>query len=834
MADQRNDEDGHHSQNEDEEPLFAEDSMDISDQIGRALEKYTSILLKRLNATLEGAVNDHIAQMIKEEVAINVQPVFEKGDAKDKGKKIEDEIEVEVTGERIYKKKFTFRDFEVCHPPEYHGDRDPIVCTRWISEIEGVFRTSQCPSHLKVIFAVGMLRNSGKRWWDGLLAIKKGALDDVEWPEFKEMFFKEFRSEAEVTKLRSEFLNDCQGSMSVNEFRAQFLDKAQFCPKFLENDQLLKEQFYLKLKKSLREKISLRQMESFSMLADVARDHEIEMARVDDNELKRKHEDVSFPNKRPRQEGNSGNHSNKRVPFCRQCNINHSGVCRAVEKGCYTCGKPGHTSRECRSKPHKPVVCFKCFEEGHMRSSCPKLTEEERLEERKKEAERRNTQAHGNPHGRSFQLTVEQARDADDVVTGTFLVYNVPMRILFDSGANRSFVAARVIHNIPVSKSYLENTLKVEVGNGRMELVKDVYKGCEIKISSELFQANLIPFPMGEFDIILRMDWLSSCNAKIACDEKAVYLKTSKGEDLVVYGDRKERSIPVCTFARAKRYISHGCHAYLAHIVDVEKKPLSIEDIPIVKEFVDVFPEDLSGIPPERQVEFSIDLMPGANPIAKAPYHLAHTEMQELMKQLQELLDKGFIRPSNSPWGAPVLFVKKKDGSMRMCIDYRELNKVTVKNKYPLPRIDNLFNQLQGASYFSKIDLRSGYHQLKVRDEDILKTSFRTRYGHFEFVVMPFGLTNAPAAFMDLMNRVCRPMLDKSVIVFIDDILIYSKSSFDHEAHLREVLEILRKEKLYAKFSKCEFWLREVQFLGHVVNSEGIMVDPAKISAVMK
>nr|XP_043619747.1 uncharacterized protein LOC122591551 [Erigeron canadensis] len=181
-------------------------------------------------------------------------------------------------------------------------------------------------------------------------------------------------------------------------------------------------------------------MESFSMLADVARDHEIEMERVDDSELKRKHEDVSSPNKRPRQEGNSGNHSNKRVPFCRQCKKNHSRVCRAVEKGCYTCGKPGHTSRECRSKPHKPVVCFKCFEEGHMRSSCPKLTEEERLEERRKEAERRNTQAHGNSCGRSFQLTVEQARDADDVVTG----------------ANRSFVATRVIHNIPVSKSYLE------------------------------------------------------------------------------------------------------------------------------------------------------------------------------------------------------------------------------------------------------------------------------------------------------------------------------------------------------------------------------------------
>ncbi|TLX66918.1 RNA-directed DNA polymerase, partial [Labilibacter sediminis] len=202
------------------------------------------------------------------------------------------------------------------------------------------------------------------------------------------------------------------------------------------------------------------------------------------------------------------------------------------------------------------------------------------------------------------------------------------------------------------------------------------------------------------------------------------------------------------------------------------------------------------------------DLVPGSAPIARTPYRLAPAEMKEMMGQLQELSDKGFIRPSTSPWGAPVLFVKKKDGSMRMCIDYRELNKVTIKNRYPLPRIDDLFDQLQGASYFSKIDLRSGYHQLKVHDDDVPKTAFRTRYGHYEFLVMPFGLTNAPAAFMDMMNRVCRPMLDKSVIVFIDDILVYSKTENDHASHLREVLELLRKEKLYAKFSKCEFWLR--------------------------
>ncbi|KAL8154567.1 hypothetical protein AgCh_000077 [Apium graveolens] len=190
------------------------------------------------------------------------------------------------------------------------------------------------------------------------------------------------------------------------------------------------------------------------------------------------------------------------------------------------------------------------------------------------------------------------------------------------------------------------------------------------------------------------------------------------------------------------------------------------------------------------------------------------------------------IRPSVSPWGAPVLFVKKKDGRMRLCIDYRELNKLTIKNRYPLPRIDDLFDQLKDVVYFSKIDLRTGYHQLKIKPEDISKTAFRTRYGHYEFLVMSFGLTNAPAAFMDLMNRVFKKYLDKCVIVFIDDILIYSRTEIEHAEHLRITLGILREEQLYAKFSKCEFWRNEVQFLGHVINKEGVLVDPSKIEAV--
>ncbi|RVW78377.1 Transposon Ty3-G Gag-Pol polyprotein [Vitis vinifera] len=295
---------------------------------------------------------------------------------------------------------------------------------------------------------------------------------------------------------------------------------------------------------------------------------------------------------------------------------------------------------------------------------------------------------------------------------------------------------------LPVAS--MDFDLIVATPMGDSVVASRMLRNCIVMIGYREMPVDLVLLDLQDFDVILGMDWE-------ACGQTTAY-------DLTL---------------RASSLLKKGCQGFLASVMSNESD-LKLEDIPIVREYPDVFPEDLPGLPPEREVEFTIDL---------------------------ELLDKGFIRPSVSPWGAPVLFVKKKDGSMRLCIDYRELNKVTVRNKYPLPRIDDLFDQLQGACVFSKIDLRSGYHQLRVRGEDVPKTAFRTRYGHYEFLVMPFGLTNAPAAFMDLMNRVFKPYLDQFVVVFIDDIL-------------------------------CEFWLDRISFLGHVVSNDGISVDPGKVDAV--
>nr|GEX23481.1 putative reverse transcriptase domain-containing protein [Tanacetum cinerariifolium] len=304
------------------------------------------------------------------------------------------------------------------------------------------------------------------------------------------------------------------------------------------------------------------------------------------------------------------------------------------------------------------------------------------------------------------------------------------------------------------------------------------------------------------------IDWLSNHKPEIIYHKKVVRIPLLDGKVLKVLGERSKEKARL--------------------LMSVMANNKNLEEIVVVRDFPEVFLDDLSGL--SLVIEFRIELIPRAMSVAKPPRRLAPSELEELSGNLKELQDKSFIRLSSSPWGELVLFVKKKDVSFRMCIDYRELNKLTVKNRYMLSKIDDLFNQLQGSQFFFKTDLRYGYHQLRVHENDIPKTAFRNCYGHFECTVMPFGLTNVPTILMDLMNRVCRTYLDKFLIIFIEDILIYSKTREEHVENLRLVLGLLKREKLYAKFSKCGFWLREVQFLGHVINGNGIHVNPELFS----
>ncbi|GJR37987.1 putative reverse transcriptase domain-containing protein [Tanacetum coccineum] len=433
-------------------------------------------------------------------------------------------------------------------------------------------------------------------------------------------------------------------------------------------------------------------------------------------------------------------------PKCAKCYSYHpeNRPCRL----CYNCQKPGYFAKDCRElfKQLAPVnavrmgynqrVCYECGSPDHLCNTCPKMHRAPGQAGNPLALKgNHNAQNNGNPaRGRDFNINVVDSLQDPNVMMGTFSLNDHFAIVLFDSGADFSFISTNFAPLLNVKPSIVNHGYVIEVADGKKVEVDGIIRDCKLELGNSLFIIDLIPLGHGSFDVIVGMDWLSKNKAVIVCHEKVV-------------------------------------------------------EIPL-------------------EVEFRIDLVPGATSVAKSPYCLAPSKMQELSRRLQELQDKGCIRPSHSP----------------------ELNKLTVKNRYPLLRINDLFDQLQGARHFSKIDLRSGYHQLRLHEDDIPKTAFRMIYRHFELRLCL--LDNSSAVFMDLMNRVCKSYLDKFVIVFIDNILIYSKSKEEHEVHLRLVLELLKKEKLYAKFSKCEFWLQEVHFLGHVVNQNGIQLDPSKIEAV--
>ncbi|GJT22022.1 putative reverse transcriptase domain-containing protein [Tanacetum coccineum] len=402
----------------------------------------------------------------------------------------------------------------------------------------------------------------------------------------------------------------------------------------------------------------------------------------------------------------------------------------------------GHMARDCKGKAiatganaRPTVTCYDCGEKGHTRNYCPKKRDP-RGEE---------------PRGRAYVIADTEKQQGPNVVTGTFLLNNRYATVLFDSGSDKSFVNTSFSHLIDITPVTLDTSYEVELADGRVAITNTILRGCTLNLLDHLFKIDLMPIELGTFDVVIGMDWLVDQDAVIVCGKKVVHIPV-KNKTLIIEGDRGTSRLKIISCIKASKYIERGHQLFVAHVT--EKEPLRNvwEDVRDSRFPRGVFPDVLARTPTTSSSEnFKIDLVPGAAPMHGSPYRLAPSELKELADQLQELSEKGFIRPSSSPWGAPVLFVKKKDGSFRMCIDYRELNKLTVKNRYPLPRLNDFLKiNIKFQRVFSKIDLRSGYHQLRIREEDIPITAFRTRTKKIEW-----GLRKKTEAFTNLKQKLC-------------------------------------------------------------------------------
>ncbi|GJY68747.1 putative reverse transcriptase domain-containing protein [Tanacetum coccineum] len=625
----------------------------------------------------------------------------------------------------------TYTDFRNCQPMNFKGTEGVVRLTQWFKRMETVFNISNYVVENQVKFATCTLHGVSLTCWKShVKTVGHDAAYGVPWNTLMKMMTAKYCPRNEIKKLEMEIWELKVKGIDLASYTQRFQELALMCGRMFPEECDKIEKYVGGLPDMIHGSVMASKpkiMQDAIEFATELMDKKIRTYAEHQAKNKKKLEDTSRNNQNQQQQNKRQNTSRAYIagpsekreyggslPKCSKCNYHHNGPCAPK---CHKCNK------------------------GNFKRECPKL----------KNNNRGNQGGNGNAPAKVCVVGNAGTNPDSNVVTGTFLLNNCYASILFDTGADRSFVSTAFSSLIDITPTTLDYYYDVELADGKIIRIHIIIWVCTLNLLNHPFNIDLMPVELGSFDVIIGIDRLEKYHAVIVCDEKLVH-NPFGNETLIVRGDisnqRNETRLNIISCTKTQKYMLKGCY-------------------------------DLPGLPPTPQVEFQIDLIPGAAHVARAPYRLAPSEMKELSDQLQELSDKGFIRP--------------------------KLNKLTVKNRYPLLRIDDLFDQLQGSNIYSKIDLRSGYHQLRVLEEDIPKTAFRTRYGHYEFQVMPFGLTNAPAVFMDLMNRVCKPYLDKFVIVFIDDILIYSRNKKEHEEHLKAILELLKKEESYAKFSKREF-----------------------------